>query len=237
MLPSGDLILLPDAGASKVVWQLQYSALSPPDLQALTSLYQACAGPVHSFTFIDPADNMLTSSAAFATPAWNVPSTIAISSGAPDPVGGTNAFVLTNTGQASQAVTQTLAVPAWYEYCFSLYVVSKQPSSLTLIRQGAASQTANACPVGANWSRIVSAGPLSDSSSTFTVGIELSAGQQVAIYGPQLEPQGAPSRYRSTTSNGGVYRNAHWGADEFLITAQAPNLFATAFVIETAVQD
>lgn len=237
MLPSGDLILLPDPGASKLVWQLQYSALSPIDLQALTSLYQACAGPVHAFTFIDPADNMLASSAAFAAPAWNIPATITISSGASDPVGGTNASILTNTGQASQAVTQTLAIPAWYEYCFSLYAVSNQESTLTLTMQGAASQTANACSVGVNWSRIISTSALSDSSATLTVGIQLSAGQQVMVYGPQLEPQGAPSRYRSTASNGGVYPNAHWGADEFLVTAQAPNLFATAFTIETAIQD
>lgn len=236
VLPSGDMILLPDPGASQLIWELQYSALSAADMQALAGLFQTCAGPVSAFTFIDPADNMLASSAAFVAPAWNVPSTVTVAPGISDPFGGTNAITLTNTGQAAQAITQTLAVPAWYQYCFSLYAVSNQESAVTLTTQGAASQASAACPVDAIWNRIEAAGALSDSSTTFTVGIQLSAGQQVTIYGPQLEPQGAPSRYRPTGS-GGVYANAHWGSDELLVTAQAPNLFATSFLIETAIQD
>ena len=236
VLPGGEMILLPDSGASKLVWELQYSALSAADTRALTALFQACAGPVRAFTFIDPADNMLASSGAFVTPAWIVPGTITVAIGATDPAGGTNAVTLTNTGQVPQALTQTLAVPAWYQYCFSVYAVSNQQATLTLTMQGSAAQASTTYPVDAIWNRIITTRALSDSSSTFTVGIQLAAGQQITVYGPQLEPQRAPSRYRSTGS-GGVYAKAHWGSDAFFVTAQAPNLFSTSFLIETAIQD
>lgn len=237
VLSSGDLILSPDPGATMLVWQLAYSALPTVDLQALQTLFQTCAGSVHGFTFIDPIDNMLAGAGTFSAPAWNIPSNLTISPGAADPMATMNAFQLTNTGQAAVAFTQTLNVPAWYVYCFSLYVISNQSSLITLLRQGASAQTLTPCQVGTNWSRVVSSGTLNDTSTILTVGIQLSAGQQVTIYGPQLEPQPAPSRYRSTAKNGGVYSNAHWGADQLVIAAQAPNLFSTTFTIETAIQD
>ena len=229
------MILLPDPGASQLVWQLQYSALTQSDVQALTTLFQACAGPVHAFTFIDPADNMLAGSSALAAPAWNIPGTVTVSPGGSDPTGGSDAFVLTNMGQAPQSVTQTLNVPASYQYSFAVYAMSGEPAVLTLTTQGTTAQAANSYPIGTAWSRLVFSGALNDLSTTFTVGIQLSAGQQVTVYGPQLEPQRMPSRYRATNTTGGVYPHAHWGTDELLVTAQAPGLFTTAFIIETAI--
>jgi len=58
-------------------------------------------------------------------------------------------------------------------------------------------------------------------------------GQQVTVYGLQLEAQLQPSRYRPTRGMGGVYSNAHWAVDELPVMAQAPNLFSTSFSIET----
>ncbi len=237
VLPSGDMILFPDPAARKLVWQLAYNALPSSDLQALTSFFAACSGPLHAFTFIDPTDNMLSASADLTNPAWDTSSFITVSGSAADPFGGSSAFVLTNAGQASALITQTLAIPAGDQYCFSLYVASAQASQLSLLRLGAASQAVNTYSVAAEWGRIVSAGSLSDAGETFTVGVQLSAGQQITLYGLQLEAQIAPSRYRFTTSNGGVYPAAHWGVDQLPVTAEAPDLFATAFTIETPIQD
>ncbi|MBV8069253.1 MAG: hypothetical protein JO270_05070 [Acidobacteriaceae bacterium] len=237
VLPSGELILLPDPGATKLVWQLAYSALNAADLQQLQTLFQECQGPVHAFTFIDPVDNMLSGSATLSSAFWTIPSGITVSSAMPDPMGGSGALVLTNTGQSAQAITQTLAVPAWYQYCFSVYAMSNQPSTLTLTRQGASSAAETACTIGSNWTRAVSAGVLGDTAATFTAGLQLAAGQQVTVFGPQLEPQTAPSRYWPTLQKGGVYAAAHWSVNELLIAAQGPNLFATNFSIEAAIQD
>jgi hypothetical protein len=71
----------------------------------------------------------------------------------------------------------------------------------------------------------------------FSVAIRLAPGQQIQLYGPQLEAQLAPSRYRATARNGAVYAQAHWAVDDLVISAEAPNLFSTAFSIETSLQE
>jgi len=231
------MILLPDAAARRLVWQLAYSALSSSDLQLLTSLFAACAGTLRSFTFIDPTDNMLAFSTNLQAPVWSTSPQIVVRGGAPDPYGGTTAFVLTNNGQAVQTITQTLNVPAAYQYCFSIYAMSSASAQIVLSRQGSAAQAEATIPISSAWNRIAGAGVLNDLGTKLTVGVQLAPGQQVTVYGPQLEAQIAPSRYRPTAQKGGVYATAHWGLDQFPVTAQAPNLFATEFSIETAIED
>jgi hypothetical protein len=68
-----------------------------------------------------------------------------------------------------------------------------------------------------------------------TVGISLSAGQQIFAFGPQLEAQPGPSNYRATTQISAVYPNSHWAVEELSITGTAPGLYSTAFAIESAV--
>ncbi len=235
LLPDGNMILLADPGAARVIWQMTYTELSATDVEALQQHFTACSGPFRAFTFIDPTENMLVSSSDLAVTAWQNSSLIQLSSGSSDPEGGTAAFIATNRGQATGLISQVLSVPAGYQYCFSLYASSNQPAELTLVRQGPSTQQTTVAAIGTGWTRVVSSGQLNDSGMTLTVGVNLAAGQQVGLYGLQLEPQIAPSRYRPTADAGGVYANAHWGMDELDISADAPNLFSTTFSIETAI--
>lgn len=233
VLPDGSMILFSDPDGAQLVWQLAYTELSDRDIQALKAHFAACVGPFHAFTFIDPTDNMLISSSELTASPWTAASSIEIVAGSPDPEGGSGAFTMTNTGQASQEITQALQVPSGYQYCFSVYVSSSNPSAVTMIRRGSAAQDETSVSIGPSWARVVSSGSLSDTGIGFAAGISLAPGQQVQVYGPQLEAQVAPSRYRPTTNVGGVYANAHWGGDHLAITAQAPGLSSTAFTIET----
>jgi hypothetical protein len=228
------MILYSDPDGGQLVWDLAYTNLADIDVQALQAHFNACVGPFHAFTFIDPTDNMLVSSSDLTSSPWMAGSLIQVAAGAADPAGGTSAFTVTNTGQANQAITQTLNVPSGYQYCFSVYAMAASLTAITLLRQGSAAQDESSLPLGTNWARIVSSGKLNDSGSTFTIGISLAPGQQVLLYGPQLEAQVVPSRYRPTAQVGGVYASAHWGVDQLSITADAPNVSSTAFSIETA---
>lgn len=234
VLPDGSMILFSDPNGTQLLWQLSYTELSDADIQALQNHFSACVGPFHAFTFIDPTDNMLVSSTNFAALPWNASGLIRITSDAIDPAGGTAAFTLTNTGQTAQQITQSFEVPSGYQYCFSIYATSSSPTAITMLRQGSASQAQDSVSVGSDWSRIVSSGRLTDTGVGLTIGIALAPGQQVQLYGPQLEAQVVPSRYRPTAQTGGVYANAHWATDQLSITANAPNLSSTAFSIETA---
>jgi hypothetical protein len=237
ILPDGNMILFSDPDGARLVWELAYTNLSEGDAEALQTHFSSCAGPFHGFTFIDPTDNMLVSSSDLTGAAWLRPGLIQISPGAADPAGGNAAFVLTNAGQSNQEITQTLAVPSGYQYCFSVFVMSANASALTLIRRGSTLQQETSVPAGPNWTRVVSSGQLNDSGTAITVGISLAPGQQVQVYGPQLEAQIAPSRYRPTEQTGGVYANAHWAIEQLSITALAPDVYSTVLSIETSIKD
>lgn len=235
VLQDGSMILFSDPTGGHLVWELGYSDLSTTDMAALQTLFAACSGSFRSFTFIDPTDNILTSSSDLRAPVWQPSSLIQIIPGAEDPVGGTAAFRLTNTAATNQEIGQSLPIPANYQYCFSLYAMSTEPAQLILIRRGSISEDSRTFAVGPTWNRIVSSGQLGDSEIGFSTVIGLAAGQQVQIYGIQLEAQLAPSRYRATSQTGGVYLNAHWATDQLVFSAAAPNLFSTSISIETAI--
>jgi hypothetical protein len=232
VLADGSMIVFADPGGSRSYWQLSFAELSTVEANALEAHFEACAGPVRAFTFIDPTGNMLVWSSDLTAAVWSKSSLVNSTGGAADPTGASSAFTVTNNATVSEDVTQTLSVPANYNYCFSLYVRSAAPSSITLVRRGASAEAATVYAIGPDWTRLVSAGELGDAATEFTVAIRLSAGQQVTLYGPQLEPQLAPSRYRATGARGGVYPKSHWAVDDLVITATAPNLFSTAFSIE-----
>lgn len=234
VLADGSMILFADPNGARLTWQLSYTGLSTTDIQALTQHFNACAGPFRAFTFIDPTDNMLLSTSDLTNAAWNTSSLITIEGNIADPAGGSGAFTVTNTGQANQEIGQTLPVLANYQYCFSVFVMSAQPSFIELVRRGPSVEQSDDFAIGPTWTRIASSGRLDDSGTNFSIAVNLAAGQQVQLYGLQLEAQIAPSRYRPT-GTGGVYTNAHWAADQLIITADAPNLFSTAFNIETSI--
>ena len=216
-----------------MVWELSYSGLSQVDAQALQSHFSACLGPLRAFTFIDPTDNMLVASGDFTSASWQK-GAIQITSGVVDPQGGSQATVLTNTSQANQQIVQTLNVPANYQYCLSAYMTCTQAATIALVRSGSTASDPTSLSIGPSWTRRVSSGRLNDPGTTLTAGMILAPGQQVTVYGMQLEAQLQPSRYRSTGQVGGVYPTAHWATDELGLVATAPNLYSTTFSIETS---
>ncbi|HEX4163878.1 MAG TPA: DUF2460 domain-containing protein [Bryobacteraceae bacterium] len=235
ILPSGDTILNADQSAAEIVWQLGYSCLSATDLNVLVNFFAACQGRFHGFTFIDPTDNMLANTASLTSVPWTLASQLQVTGGAADPAGGQGAFLATNNAQLYGEISQALVVPADYQYCFSVYAQSATPATITLVRRGTNGEETTSAAVGPKWTRLISTGQLADTGTTFSVAIGLAAGQQVSLYGPQLEGQRAPSRFRSTLQTGGVYANAHWGVDDLPVSADGPNLYSTVFSIETTV--
>lgn len=233
VLGDGGMLLYSDPYGTRLSWELRYAELSGADIQALQSHFTACGGPYRAFTFIDPTENMLNYSTDLTTPAWQNISGLKIAAGDSDPLGGVAAFTLTNAGQADEEIDQSFNVPANYQFCFSVYVRSEQPSIVTLSRRGGVATENTTYNIGPTWTRLVSSGALNDSSNAFTIAIVVNAGQQMRVFGPQLEAQIEPSRYRPTNAQGGVYPNAHWGVDQLPVAAEAPNLFSTQFSIET----
>jgi hypothetical protein len=237
VMADGSFYAAADPGAGRRQWQFSYSDLSFADVTALQGFFDLCQGPVQPFTFIDPTDNMLVESVDFTRAPWQpAAGLITLQSGVADPFGGTGAFTATNTSQIAQEIAQILTVPANYQYCFSVYARSEGISSVALTRVGMLPGETITCSLGPAWTRLVSTGHLNDGGTQLTVDIGLLPGQRVSLYGPQLEAQLAPSRYRSTTNIGAIYSNAHWAIEELPIVAEAPNLYSVSFTIEAALQ-
>lgn len=235
VMPDGSMIVLADTPATKLIWDLRFEDLAVVDISALQTFFQACCGPYHAFTFIDPTDNMFASSTDLTASAWLTDTGIQITPNATDPSGGSQAFVVTNTASAPQSISQLVPVPSGYQYCLSVFVSSVQAGNITLFRQGAAASAADELQVGPNWTRTISSGRLSDSGTQLTAGVRLAPGQQLTLFGLQLEPQIEPARYRATFASGGVYSTAHWASNSLGIVSTAPGLFSAAAQIQTNV--
>lgn len=213
------------------VWELAYSELTATDQQALLNLFTACQGSLLPFTFIDPTANMLSSSSNLTSSEWIADPLLTIQSGATDPEAGNGAFTATNAGQVAQQLTQQVNAPANYQYCFSVYAVAPSPTQVTLTRT-AVSAASEALMVGASWVRLIQTAQLVDDQLGFNVSISIPPGQSITLFGPQLEPQLWPSRYRATNLTGGVYSNAHFLGDSITFASDAPGLFSTLISIE-----
>jgi hypothetical protein len=235
LLADGSVVAFPDAGASRMVWELAYSGLTTADLSALKTHFSNCAGRLRSFTFLDPTENLLASSSDIRQQPWMVSSSIAIAPGAVGPDGFVSAFTAINNGGADQEIAQTLPIPASYNYSFSVFCFSRDTQPVRLIRRGPSVESSTEAILAGQWTRVVSSGILDDGGENFTVALSLAPGQEVCLYGPQLEAQPFPSPYRSTSQRSGVYTKAFWAEDQLAVAAESPDLFSTYFSIEAAV--
>ena len=234
VLPNGELILFPDSGLKTTDWRLAYTGMNADEIEALKSFFDACSGPLRPFSLLDPAGNLLSWSSDLSANEWLRSATLDIEAFVPDPFSGFNAFTVTNTGQAFQALTQVLTAPCSYQYCFSFFARAAAPCSIQSLRAGnerSAITNHNLTPA---WSRFTSSGRLLDTGTQFSVGLNLAPGQEITLYGLQCEPQIGASSYRPTSGVSGIYANTFW-LDQYLeISADSPKSFSTVINLQTA---
>ncbi len=133
MAADGSSIKLADPNAAITEWQLRYEGLSDIELSSLQQFFSTAEGSLNGFTFLDPAGNLLAWSEDLTNAVWEAGPFLASAGGVTDPLGGTRAFHLTNSGEGAQSVTQTLNVPTGYIYSLSVYVQAAQPTTVTLL--------------------------------------------------------------------------------------------------------
>jgi len=213
----GSSIKLADPNGALTEWQLRYEGLSDTELSSLQQFFMVSEGSLNGFTFLDPTGNLLAWSEDLTNAVWGPGPFLAIGGAVADPLGGTNAFQLTNSGEGAQNVSQTLNVPTGYIYSLSIYVRAAQATAVTLLF-GSHSVGATAGP---NWSRISFSGSGDPAAASILVGIELPPGV-IDVFGPQVEAQPTPSAYQMSTT-GGVYADARFGDDTLSFTTTDVN--------------
>jgi hypothetical protein len=209
----GTSVKLADPAGATMEWQLAYSNLSDSEATALQGFFAAVEGSLNGFTFLDPAGNLMAWSEDLGNAVWIRAPFLTLSGGVSDAAGGQNGWYVANSGSGPQDLTQTLNAPGGYLYCFSAYVRSAQPATVTMMAGTARRQFG----VNANWSRI-SFGASGDlTAAAITFGIELPAGAAIDLFGPQVEAQASASRYKMSTT-GGVYEGARFRDDSLMLT-------------------
>jgi hypothetical protein len=221
-----------DPGADRTVWILRYSGLSDEDCKTLADFFDAAAGRLRSFTFVDPAANLLAWSSDLSKSCWNLDPMLQISTGSDAPVGSGSAIRIVNAGQAAQRVSQTLAAPGWFWYAFSLYARADSPTTVRLVRSAAGASASTAHVAGANWNRLLASATLNAAAVGIDFAIELDPGAAVEVCAIQVEAQPNSSAYKRTGQQNGVY-SARFDQDEIEIEADGPDQSSVSLRIVT----
>ena len=182
------MILLPDRSARRVEWELTYNNISAQDVDALQSHFRICSGPFRSFVFLDPTENLLPFSNSLSAPVWLQSNQIQIEDGIADPLGGEQGFRLTNNGQAAADLYQALDIPTYFAYSLSVYVRSSETSQIGLFFRSENDSRIQEYTCSSSWARLSAQAKLSQQSHELSTGFTLAPGQQMEIFGPQLEP-------------------------------------------------
>ena len=225
-MADGRSIKLADAGADTAAWQLTYAELADSEKATLEDFFARMEGSLQSFTFLDPAGNLLSWSEKLDEPVWEKGPLIATAGGQRDPLGTMRASTVRNTAGGAQSVQQTLEAPANYVYAFSLYARAAAPVEVALFRGTDRQQAA----VATDWSRLVLPGQSTAAGDSLAFGLELPAGCAVDVFGLQVEAQPAPSRYQRTEEQGGVYE-ARFQNDLLRFTTEGPQRHACVIQI------
>jgi hypothetical protein len=222
-LPSGFTIRMADTGAQKVQWRLVYSDLTDGERASLEGLFEASAGQLNTFTFLDPTDNLLMWSEDWTQSVWTPDALLQVTGGMADPLGGSAAMQLTNTAQTTQQIIQNTSGPSSFLYCYSLYVRSASPATIQLVVTATGQTALTAVTTSASWRRVTASGSLSVQQDGIGFGVQLPAGVQVDAFGAQVEAQPGAGLYKQTIDLGGVYSNTRFSSDLLSVTATAPN--------------
>jgi hypothetical protein len=220
-LADGRTDVFADPDAAQAMWEMRARGLTRSEWDAIESLFEQTAGGWKSFTFLDPAGNLLAWSEDFAGNAWALDPLMAPAAGIADPWGTARATRFTNSAQSTGSITQTLAAPADFQYCLSLWARSGAGSPISL-RVGA---TTGTFALGPAWKRLTMPAHSGPAADTVACAVEIGAGAAMDLFGMQLEAQPAASPYKQTGARGGVYSNARFASDELTVTAQSTDVF------------
>lgn len=232
-LGDGSNVVYYDAGGGQTEWELRASGLTAAEWNAIEAVFEAASGQLQTFTFLDPAGNLLASSETFGAAAWTNGALIQLTSGIDDPLGTTRATRVVNAGQTPLAVAQTLNVPGTFQYSFSVWARSLVGSQVTLIASTAGATASNTFSPGGQWERVVLFVNLAQNTSSVTFAAQLAEAATVDLFGTQVDAQPAPSAYRQTGASGGVYANARFSSDSISVTAQGTDVYDASIRILT----
>jgi len=130
-----------------------------------------------------------------------------------------------NGGGAAESVAQSLNVPGNFMFCLSMWARTDSGSNITLMQTTTGASIGQTFPLSTQWQRISFTGNCGQSTTQVTFAAQLAAGGSVDLFGMQVEAQPAPSDYKQTVDQGGVFAKARFASDQFTVTAQGTDVY------------
>lgn len=224
-LADGSTVVFADPDGAVREWQLKATGLTLEEWTAIESLFQAASGRLTTFTFLDPAGNLLLRSEEFGEPEWTNSPLIQVTPGVGDPLGTARAMQVVNAGSAVGSVAQTLGVPGNFRYALSVWAKATGASNLALSATAAGGSATRNFALTSQWKRLSLDVGLGLNTDSVVFGAALDAGASVDLFGMQVEAQRGMSDYKKTTGAGGVHAGARFGDDRLTVTARGTDVF------------
>jgi len=209
-------------------WQLRYDHLTLAEAEALKAFFESTRGRLGTFTFLDPAGNLLAWSEDLSKPFWESSAGLAHSEF--DSESGPS-FDLSSAGSAT--LSQTVPCPATALLCWSMLARANQPNGMQLALWDASGRVEQTFSIDGQWRRIFVTQQGTGASLNKTVEVSLLAGSQAQVAHLCLSAQPAPGAYAATSQLGGIYPNARFDQDALLVIASGPNDFSCAVQLTT----
>ncbi len=223
-LSDGSTVVLADPDAIQTQWELRCTGLTAVEWNAVEALFQAVSGQLETFTFLDPAGNLLANSEEFGAAQWSNGPSIVLTGGVADPLGSTGATGVVNTGAVAEAVAQSLAVPGNFQYLFSVWARAAGTASITLVATTTGGNATGVFALSSQWKRFSLNVDLGQNTSSVTFAAQLDVSASVDLFGMQVEAQPGMSDYKKTGA-GGVYANARFAEGRLTVRAQATDVY------------
>jgi hypothetical protein len=224
-LGDGSRVVFGDPDAETTEWELRCVGLTLEESTEIDALFQAVSGRLATFTFLDPAGNLLLHSEEFGQPGWTNGALIQLTPGVADPLGTARATHVVNAASVAGLVGQPLAVPGSFRYVLSVWAKGTGTSNLTLSATTEGGSVTRSFPLTGEWTRLFLEVGLGLNTDSVTFGAQLDAGAAADLFGMQVEAQPGVSDYKQTGGSGGVYSQARFAEDELTVTARATDVF------------
>lgn len=208
-------------------WDLSVQPLSDAGLTTVQNFFQARGGAYESFGFLDPLDNLLLWSEDFTQAAWQKsnPVDLHVTAGITDPLGGTAAQTLNNTGFFPNVVQQIVAAkPGGITFTVSVWLKAGTAPITMRLSDGATETFSLTVTSGSGWTRYHLTGTFSGAGTQVGSEIEIPAGAGVGVFGAQMVAAVGPAGYTRTTTVSGFHPNCRFGAGAFDHRSVAPGV-------------
>lgn len=227
----GSAVVFDDSDLRGTEWDLEAVGLTRIEADAIQTLFAAVRGQEGSFTFLEPAGNLLARSENFGAEEWQQSGTVNLTGGTADPWGTARATRLMNTGPALSWLGQTLAVPAEFQYALSVWVRSQTAEGAVLFAEASGSRAEIEIAVSGEWKRVAVPISIGVASETVRFGVQVGAGKALDLVGMHVDAQPGPGAYQKTLHRSGVHREARFGMDELAVRARGLDVFDCAIRI------